>query len=139
MNDQGTGSGDWESRKKANTRRLGYWTAAWVGTQAVAVFGPQFAWDNNTLTWIALLINVLMGAGMVLANKRHLRGLDEMHQRVQLEAMALTLGVGLVVGLAYSTADVTNLIPADAEISHLIILLGLTYFTATVLGLRQYR
>ena len=53
--------------------------------------------------------------------------------------MALSLGVGLVVGLSYSTLDITNLIAFDAEISHLVILMGLTYLGGVVFGHRQYR
>ena len=75
---------------------------------------------------------------MIVANKRHLKGLDEMHQKIQLEAMALSLGVGLVVGLSYSTLDVTDLIAFDAEISHLVILMGLTYGAGVAAGLKRY-
>jgi len=60
-------------------------------------------------------------------------------QSIQLEAMALSLGVGLVVGLGYSMMDVTNLIAFDAQISHLVILVGLTYGTGVFVGLRKYR
>ena len=53
--------------------------------------------------------------------------------------MALSLGVGLVVGLAYSNLDVTNIIAFDAEISHLVILMGLTYGAGIFIGLRKFR
>ena len=53
--------------------------------------------------------------------------------------MALSLGVGLVVGLSYSTMDVTNLIAFDAEISHLVILMGLTYGAGVFTGGRKYQ
>jgi len=76
---------------------------------------------------------------MIMANKRHLNGLDEMHQKIQLEAMALSLGVGLVLGLAYSNLDVTNIIESDAEISHLVIVMGLTYLGGVIAGLKRYR
>jgi uncharacterized protein YacL len=117
-----------------------YWTGAWVVTMALANFGPRLIWEfNNSLTLIAILINMAVGFGMIGANKRHLKGLDEMQQKIQLEAMALSLGIGLVVGLAYSTLDVTNLITSDAEISHLVILMGLTYLGGVYAGLRKYR
>jgi hypothetical protein len=133
-------AGGWAARNKHNTKRLGLWTGAWLVTMAVAVFGPQLAWASNpSLTSLAIAINVIVGIGMIVANKNHLRGLDEMHQRIQLEAMALALGVGLVLGLAYSTADVTDLIQFDAEISHLVMLLGLTYLAGIFLGRRKYQ
>ena len=131
---------DWASKNTRNTAVLAYWTLAWVLTMALATFGPRFIWQfNDTLTIIAILINTAIGFGMILANKRHLKGLDEMHQRIQLEAMGLSLGVGLVVGLAYSNLDVANIIAADAEISHLVILMGLTYLVGIITGLRRYR
>ena len=103
-------------------------------------FGPRFIWQfNESLTIIAILINLAIGFGMIVANKHHLKGLDEMHQKIQLEAMALSLGVGLVVGLAYSNLDVTNIIAFDAEISHLVILMGLTYGAGVIAGLRRFR
>ena len=76
---------------------------------------------------------------MIHANKIHLKGLDEMQQKIQMEGMALSLGVGLVCGLSYSLLDTTNLISFDAEISHLVILMGLTYLTGIILGHRRYR
>ena len=107
---------------------------------AVANFGPKFIWQSNEwLTILAILINLGVGFGMIVANKRHLKGLDEMHQKVQLEAMALSLGVGLVVGLGYSNLDVTNIIAFDAEISHIVIVMGLTYAAGVFAGVRKYR
>jgi len=135
-----TDSNDWNARSRKNTIRLGYWTGAWLVTMAVAVFGPRFAWQSNDLlTILAIAINLGIGFGMILANKRSLRGLDELQQKIQLEAMALSLGVGLVVGLSYSTMDTTNLIAFDAEISHLVILLGLTYLVGVIAGVRKYQ
>jgi len=133
-------SKNWAERNANNTLRLGYWTAAWLMTMAVANFGPRFVWQfNELLTILAILTNLMIGFGMLVANKRHLQGLDEMHQKIQLDAMALSLGVGLVVGLGYSNLEVTSLIAADAEISHLVILMALTYLGGVFAGHRKYR
>lgn len=120
--------------------RLGFWTFGWVVTMAIVNFGPKFVWQSNeTLTIFAILVNFAIGVGMILANRRHLQGLDEMHQKIQLEAMALSLGVGLIAGLSYSNLDVTNIIGSDAEISHLVILMALTYLAGVIAGTRKYR
>ncbi|MBT4980242.1 MAG: hypothetical protein HOA27_08620 [Gemmatimonadetes bacterium] len=122
-----------------NTLRLGYCTGAWLVTTALATFGPQFIWHDNTLlTASAIFINLAIGLATILANKHHLQSLDEMQQKIQLEAMALSLGVGFVCGLSYSLLDQSNLMAADAEISHLILLMGLTYLAGTVIGNRRY-
>lgn len=140
MKTSSTDTAGWAEQNKHNTKKLAVWTGAWLVTMAVAVFGPQLVWGSNaTLTLLALAANVLVGTGMILANKTHLQGLDELQQRIQLEAMALALGVGLVLGLAYSTADITNLIHMDAEISHLVMLVSLTYLAGVLLGRRKYQ
>ncbi len=140
MSDLKANCGDWAARNRKNTLRLGYWTGAWMVTMAVATFGPLIVWSSNQLlTALAILLNLGIGFGMILANKTSLQGLDELQQKIQLEAMALSLGVGLVIGLGYSTMDTTSLISFDAEISHLVILMGLTYGAATIAGQWKYR
>ncbi len=130
----------WQQEHKKNTAKLGLWTTIWVLTMALTNFGPRFLWDNNqTLTIIAVLLNFALGLKMVLVNIQHIKGLDEMQQRIQLNAMGITLGLSLIVGLTYSNLDVVNLINFHAEISHLVIFMGLTYLTATYIGTRNYQ
>ena len=76
---------------------------------------------------------------MLVANKRHLDGLDELQRKIQVEAMALALGVGLIAGLAYSTADIVNLIAFDAEISYLVMLVSVVYLLGIFVGRRRYQ
>jgi len=135
-----TDSGDWASNNTKNTVRLAAWTGTWVLTMALAKFGPEYIWqDNKALTFLAILINLGIGIGMILANRHHLKGLDELQQKIQLEAMGLSLGVGLVGGLAWANLDTSNLIGTDAEISHLVILMALTYLLGIFAGYRRYR
>jgi uncharacterized membrane protein len=105
----------------------------------VAVFGPLLVWESKLLTLASILVNVGIGIGMIVANKQHLDGLDELQRKIQLEAMALALGAGLVGGMAYSTMDVTDLIPADAEISFLVILIAVAYMIGIYFGRRKYQ
>ena len=132
-------SSDRAARTRQVTIKLFWWTAAWVVTLAIATFGPQLVWESVALTLGSILINIGAGAGMILANKDHLQNLDEMQQKIQLEAMALALGVALVAGLAYSTADIVDLIPMDAEISILVFLVCAAYGLGIFLGNRRYR
>ena len=76
---------------------------------------------------------------MIYANIQQLQSLDEMLQRIQRDAMGITMGVALVVGLSYSNLDITDLISGDAEISVLVIIMGLTYMVSCALIARKYR
>ena len=139
MNDVTNDVGRLPGRTRRNTIRLAWWTGAWLVTMAIAVFGPVVAWESKLISMGAILVNVAAGIGMIVANKQHLDGLDELQRKIQLDAMALALGVGLVVGLAYSTLDVVNVIAVDAEISFLVILISLTYLGGVFIGRQKYQ
>jgi len=135
-----TDSGNWISRQKKATTRLGYWTAAWMLTLAIAAFGPRFIWDYTTLPSIlALLVNLAAGVGWILANKQNLRNLDDLQQKIQLEATALAVSVGVVAGLSYELLEDIHLISYQPEISHLVILMSLSYAFGLFTGNRRYQ
>lgn len=140
MSNNKPASEGWRTNLRRQTVRLAYWTLAWLVTMAIAAFGPRLLWsEDGVLTLVAIGVNLLTGCGMIWANKEHLQSLDELQQRIQLEAMGIALGVGLVVGLAYSNLDINNVISADAEISVLVILVALTYLASVFVGTRKYR
>ena len=126
------------NRQKRNIRNLAAWTLLWVLSLALVTFGHEFIWNQHTtISLIVILINLIIGFAMILANVRHLKGLDELQRQIHLEAMGICLGVVLVAGIAYSTLDVTNVIAFDAEISHLVLLMGITYLaTISVINYR---
>lgn len=130
----------YQSKNNTNNVNLRNWTTAWVITMAIAAFAPKFIWDYNTaITIIAILINLAVGFRMLVANRVYLRGLDEMQQKILLDAMALALGVGLVVGLSYELLEDVKLITFQPEIAHLVIVMGITYLIAVVSGHRKYQ
>jgi hypothetical protein len=131
---------DITAQTKKNTLRLFFWTGAWVLATAGAAFGPRFLWDFNILpTILGVLIHIGIGFGMIRVFKQYLLGLDELQRKIQLDAIALTLGVGLVIGSSYELLEDIKLIPFEPEISHLIILMSLTYWVGVILGNRRYQ
>ncbi len=140
MMNENSNANAWQRKVASSASNLARWTLGWVLTMALATFGPPWLWNDHKLwTLGAIALNTLLGIGMVLANIKHLKTLDEMQQRIQLEAMGITLGVGLVVGMSYSNLDISNVIAIDAEISVLVIIMGLTFLTATLLGAKRYK
>lgn len=140
MNELATKTSDWNARSRKSTRLLAYWTLAWTLSMAVAAFGPKFLWDfNAVLTTVAIVINLALGVGMIIANKRHMDGLDELQKKVALEAMALSLGVGIVFGLGLSLLEITKLLPLKVEIGHLVMLVGVTNLVAIIVLNRRYK
>lgn len=126
--------------KRKRLKQLAIWTLLWTITMMVASFGPKFLWENNfVLSLIAILINLGVGIAMILANRTLINGGDELEKKIQLESMGLTLGLAVVVGLSYSLLDTSNLIPYDAEISTLVIFIGLTYLISILVNSKKYQ
>lgn len=94
---------------------------------------------NQLLTLITFVINLGAGIGVIFANVKYLRGLDELQQKIHLNAMSIALGVGVIGGLSYSLLDTTNLIAGDAEISVLVMGISVTYLIAVISGNRYYQ
>ena len=129
-----------KAQTNKNTSRLFIWSVVWVLVTAGVAFGPKNIWNFNTwLTIIAVLVHIGLGLGMIRAFKQYLLGLDELQRKIQLDAMALSLGIGLVLGSSYEMLEDIKLIPFDPEIPHLLILMSLTYVVGTVLGNRKYQ
>ena len=140
MSDSNGNCGGFAAKTRKTTAHVGYWTLAWLATTAVAAFGPRLVWNFATLpTVLGVLTNIVVGFGMILATRRHLRGLDEMQRKIFLDAGALTLGVGLVCGSSYELLEDIKLITFEPEISHLAILMCLTFMVGMVVGHRKYR
>jgi hypothetical protein len=132
-------SGPWAARMLRRTLSLAAWTAAWVGSLALASFAPDRLWPAaSAATAVAIGASVLVGIGMLVANKRHLLGLDELQRALQLDAMAWSLGAGLVAGMAWVLLDQHELIGLEANIAHLTIFMALAYVTALLVGFRRY-
>ena len=106
----------------------------------MAAYGPKWLWDFDTLlTILGVVINLGVGFGMIVATRNHLQGLDEMQQKIFLDAAALSLGAGLVFGIGYELLEDIKLISFEPEISHLIILMSLTFIAGIIAGHRKYR
>ncbi|MEX1013610.1 MAG: hypothetical protein WDZ80_00430 [Candidatus Paceibacterota bacterium] len=140
MNKQNTDSMDWSGQTKKTTIRLATWTVLWVLTVAIPAFGPTLFWgENHLINSLLIVLNVGVGIGMIIANIQHLKKQDEMMQKVQLEAMGISLGVAIVGGIALTMLDTTNVIPFDAEISILVIIISISYLISVFINLRWYK
>ena len=133
-------SNDWAQNQHQNTLHLAYWTLAWLVTTATAAFGPRKIWDFATVpTMLAVAVDLGVGFGMIVAIRRHLQGLDELHRKIFLDATALSMSVGLVVGLAYELLEDIKLISHQPEISHVVMLMSVTFMVGMISGHRKYQ
>lgn len=120
--------------------RLAVWVLAWIGTVALARFGPAHLWDSQSVvSWAAIVSNIAIGIGLIVAHARYLQKLDELQRKIMLDAMAVALGAALVAGCAYGAAANADVMAGDAEIGLLIILMSVVYVMAVLVGNTRYR
>nr|HAD50556.1 hypothetical protein [Algoriphagus sp.] len=125
--------------RNKRVKKLAIWTWTWVASMAIATFGPEFIWDNHPfLTPFAIVVNLANGVLMILANRDLFNHFDELERKIHLEAMGITLGLAVVVGLTFSLLDQKDIIPFDAEIGYLVMFIGITYMIAMVINRKRY-
>ncbi len=126
-------------KEKKQILKLAGWTWSWVATLALAAFGPKFIWDGHeVLTGLAIVVNLINGIMMIVANRHHFNAMDELQRKIHIEALAVTLGLTVIAGLSFSLLDQTNLISFDAEIGFLVGFIGVTYMIALLINRKRY-
>jgi len=140
MNQLKNSGNGYQSRTRTNVVRLALWNGAWVGACALMAFGPKVLWDRALLlTLLAVALNVGVGVGMLLANKKYVQELDELQRKVYLHALATTVGVGLIASVPISVMAGYRVIPFKADMAYLEMLMALTFVVAMLYGTRRYR
>ncbi|MEA2262943.1 MAG: hypothetical protein QOJ51_5768, partial [Acidobacteriaceae bacterium] len=106
MNHLKTPENSYQSRIWKSSIRLACWGGAWLAATALMKFGPKFLWNQVLVfTLLAIGLDVVVGVGMILANKKYVAELDELQQKVYLNALGITVGVALIAGVPFSVMD----------------------------------
>ncbi len=130
----------YQSRTRTNVLRIFRWTGAWGAATLLMALGPKFLWNKALVfTLLAVGLDLAVGVGMILANKKYIAELDELQRKVQLNSMGITLGVALIAGVPFSVMDAYHVIPFHADIAYLLILMSLTFAASNLYGTRRYR
>jgi hypothetical protein len=70
-----------------NTKELRLWTLSWTLSMAIATFGPQFLWNEESVgTLLAIIVNLILGIRMILANRKFINSGDELQKKIHLES-----------------------------------------------------
>ena len=124
----------WEALSAKNNIRFLCWTLAWAVTMVLADKAELYGWHSSSMiSIIAIVVNTGLGLGMIMAFMRFLKGMDELHQKIQLNSLAMSVGVGIVGGFTYSLLATANFI-ADAEASDVMLIMSVTYMVGVMIG-----
>ncbi len=121
-------------KDKRNANRVNLWAFGWMlSLLALSLLGIGEKRGLSLVALALLALHVLCGLCLILSYRRFLRLLDEMERKIQLEALALSVGVTIV---AFSTASVLgqyNVIP-PINAAALVALMALTYMGGLIVG-----
>jgi len=117
---------------KKSTFQLLLATGAWVGSAALMSFGPSALWGfDNALTFLAIAANLIAGGFMLYSFFRHLKNMDELQRQTHLEAMALTLGITMVLTVIYGALPQANLL-TSAQPGNVLFVIGISYILSVI-------
>jgi hypothetical protein len=123
-----------------STKRLAVWTMIWVLSTALATFGPEMLWENSLYTYAGVALFLITGAAMIWANRKCLMDQDELQRRMHLEAMSITLGVAVVLGLGLSILDQQDLLFGfDLDFAFITIIISVSYMLSLLINLRRFK
>ena len=127
-----------KEQKKQTKVMLG-WTLAWVVSLAFLTGAENTLWNDLIFTKIGLLINFTIGIGMIVANKNLFKTYDELQKKIQFEAMAITLGLAVVVGLTYEVSFDFGVIDKEPEFEYLMLFICFSYVASTIISAIRYK
>ena len=138
MKEETTETG-FDTRYLKNNIRLLCWIFAWVGTIILVDKAVLYEWySSDLISMVAIVINAGIGLGVIVTFMRYLNEVDELQRKIQLDALALSMGVGWVGGFTYSLL-VTAQFVTDNEVSDIIMLMTFTYMVGIIVGQVRYR
>jgi hypothetical protein len=130
----------WEATTRKNVRRVAYWTGGWCLTMAITAFGPKLMWNfNPIISVLFILINTIVGVGMILMNRKYINELDELHRKIAMDAVGIAVGVGVVGGMSYMMLNIANVISFDGGGVVPMVLISLTYCIGSIIGSIRYK
>ena len=117
---------------KKSTVQLFLATGAWVGSTALMSFGPSVLWDFDVaVTFLAIAANLIVGGFMLYSFFRQLKNMDELQRQTHLEAMALTLGITMVLTVIYGALPQANVL-TNAQPAKVLFVIGISYILSVI-------
>jgi hypothetical protein len=124
---------------RPNERRLIAWGLAWAVTWAGASLAIKWGWlPSGAPAVAATILSTLLGVGQIVAYRRLLREADELRRQIELEAMAFSLGVGVVGGFGYWLLAQSGTV-SEPDVLWVLLAMVAVYPLGLVFGYRRFR
>ncbi|MGS0677037.1 hypothetical protein [Shewanella sp. 125m-1] len=126
-------------RDLKNANRVNLLALFWAITLMISIFLSEHELLNSgLLITLAFSIHTLIGIAMLVSYRHFLVQLDEMERKVQLDALALSVGVAIISFSSYSILANSGIVP-PLNAAYLIALIAVTYMVGIIKGRISYR
>jgi len=133
------GSGGIDSRTLKSNLKMISWMFIWTATMVLVDKALLYEWISSTGMIVAAVgVNTGLGFAMIVAFMRYLKESVELQRKIQLDALAISMGIGLVGSFTYSLLVTAGFI-VDSEVSDIILLMSVTYMIGITVGQVRYR
>ena len=130
---------DYDSRSIRDNLVLVGWIFAWMAALTVADKAALYGWwSAEWMTLLAISVHVWIGIGMIFKFMAMLRNMDDLQRKIQLEALAMALGISVVGCAAYSLLVTWGYI-VNEEVSDIFMLMCVSYAVSVLLNALRYR
>jgi len=118
--------------------RAALWTLFWVGSWLILLKAiEREALQPGPLAYLAIILSIGLGIGTIAAFVQMLRKSDELRRKINLDALALAVGVGIVGGFTQRLLVAASVISGDA-FTHIVMAMMVTYSLGVIVGHLRY-
>ena len=125
-------------RDLKNANRVNLLALLWAGTLKLSTYLTKGEQPNSIFILGTFSLHTLIGIAMLVSYRHFLIQLDEMERKVQLDALALSVGVTIISFSSYSILENGAIVP-PLNAAYLIALMALTYMVGIIKGRINYR
>ncbi|GIU15065.1 MULTISPECIES: hypothetical protein [unclassified Shewanella] len=126
-------------RDLKNANRVNLFALLWALTLLISTYlSENELLGSGLLLTLAFCIHTFIGIAMLMSYRHFLVQLDEMERKVQLDALALSVGVAIISFSSYSILQNSAIVP-PLNAAYLIALIALTYMVGIIKGRISYR
>jgi hypothetical protein len=132
------GPGSSQQRDCRNQRLVLLWSFLWALSFLAVALGIKREWlSSGVVTLAAVTGSALLGIATVLAYRRFLEGTDELRRKIEVEALALAFGVGMVGGLSYWLLAISGAV-SERGFAYVFCAMIVAHPVCVLIGRRRY-
>ena len=124
-------------RDGRNQGRVVLWSFVWALSFVVITLAAKRAWWPFGARLAGGIGTSLFGVATMLAYRRFLQETDELRRKIEIEALSLAFGVGLVGGMTYWLLTVMGAVPAK-DFLYVFLVMILAHPVGVLIGRRRY-